>query len=495
MLDEASVRREKLEKLRALGINPYPSSTERDTTIVEAIENFDTWSTEAKSLVLAGRLFTIRVHGGMMFADLVDSTGKIQIAFKEDDIGTEIFAQFRDLMDPGDIVEASGTLFLTKRGEKTLNVTSWKVLAKALLPLPEKWHGLQDVETRYRERELDLLVNPEVKQKFIVRSKLIAGFRRFLDENSFLEVETPMLQPIPGGANARPFITHHNALDIDLYLRIAPELYLKRLLVGGFEKIYEIGRSFRNEGIDYSHNPEFTMMEMYWAYTDKETYMAFIEKMLTTVIQNVLGTFEIAHETGTLNFEAPWPRMTFREAVQNAVGIDIDRCKTTKDIERAVADQGLKIDFSKCIGMGEYLDQLYKKTARPSITGPLWILDYPVEMIPLAKRSPTDPAKSATAQLVVHGAEIVKVFYHELNDPIEQRERFQAEQSLAEEGSEEAQRMDEGFLNALAHGMPPTSGMGIGIDRLASFLTNSSNLKEVILFPTLRPNSSEAPTS
>jgi lysyl-tRNA synthetase, class II len=490
MIDEAKVRAEKLEKLRARG-NPYPSDTRRDTKTGEAITHFDQWSAQEKDMVLAGRLLTTRIHGGMIFADLVDETGKIQIALKEDQLEKEVFESFRDLVDPADIIEVKGILFQTKRGERTLQVKEWRMLSKALLPLPEKWHGLQDVEIRYRERELDLISNPEVKQRFLIRSRLVSELRRFLDGRNFLEVETPMLQPIPGGANARPFVTHHNALDVDLYLRIAPELYLKRLLVGGFEKIYEIARCFRNEGIDYSHNPEFTQIELYWAFSDKEIFLSFIEELLTTVVRQVFGTLEIQHERGPINISAPWPRTTFREAVLDACGIDVNLMKSPEDVEAAAKKAGLSIDFSKCIGIDEHLDELYKKTARAKITGPMWIMDYPVQMIPLAGRSPDDASKSATAQLVIHGTEVIKAFYHELHDPVEQRTRLEEQQALIEKGSEEAQRLDEDFLRALEHGMPPASGLGMGIDRLCALLTNSPNLKEVILFPTLRPAPSD----
>lgn len=487
MLDERQVRLEKLQRLRERGRDPYATTTDRDTIVAEALQSFEEWSSTEKRITLAGRILTIRVHGGMMFADLEDGSGRIQIALKEDEIGAEAFADFRDLLDPGDIIEAAGPLFATKRGERSLKVAGWKILAKALAPLPEKWHGLQDVETRYRRRELDLISNPEVRERFVARSKLISSLRRFLDGNGFLEVETPILQPIPGGANARPFVTHHNALDVDLYLRIAPELYLKRLIVGGYERVYEVGRCFRNEGIDHAHNPEFTMLEMYWAYADKDAYMAFIEDLLKTMLQDALGTLSIEHPDGPLDFSGAWKRLSFREAVLEETGIDVDTCKSEEDVIAAVKKKKLKIDFSHAIGLGAHLDELYKKTARTKLTGPVWVLDYPVETMPLANASPDDPTKSAIAQLVVHGVEIVKCFYHELHDPIEQRRRLMAEQSLTEQGSEEAQRLDEAFLSALEQGMPPTSGMGMGIDRLAAIITGSPSLKEVILFPTLRP--------
>jgi lysyl-tRNA synthetase, class II len=489
MLDEIAVRAEKLAALKAAGIDPYPKSVHRDAMCADARGNYDAWSASAKKITLAGRVMTIRVHGKMMFFDLVDASGTMQIAMKEDGVGADQFALFRDRVDPGDFVEATGTLFTTKRGEVTLEASAWTLLVKALLPLPEKWHGLQDVEKRYRERELDLISNPEVRHRFIVRSKLVSALRQFLDERGFLEVETPILQPIPGGANARPFVTHHNALDIDLYLRIAPELYLKRLIVGGFEKVYEVGRNFRNEGIDYAHNPEFTMLEMYWAFVEKDAFIAFMEELLTHVIRASVSELKIPHEQGEVDFTPPWPRITFREAIMKGCGVDINAHTDVESLVKAVREKKIDVDFSGCVGLGEHIDQLFKKTARPMLIQPTWVFDYPLELKPLANVSPDDAAKSSSVQLIVHGAEIVNAYYHELNDPSDQRARLMAQQALREQGSEEAQWLDEGFLKALEHGMPPTSGMGMGIDRLISLITNASSLKEVILFPTLRPES------
>ncbi len=477
------VRQEKVAHLIERGLHPYAIETSRSASCGETVLAFDAWLKERKLVTLAGRLLTIRVHGGMIFADMMDESGKMQIAFKEDQIGEELFQNFRDLMDPGDIVEAAGTLFLTKRGEKTMQVSSWKPLAKALLPLPEKWHGLQDVELRSRERELDLISHAEVRERFRVRSRLLASLRRFLDKQNFMEVETPMLQPIPGGANARPFVTHHHALDMDLYLRVAPELYLKRLIVGGYERVFEIGRCFRNEGIDYAHNPEFTQLELYWAYVSKEPFVTFMENMVSTMVM----------EATEKKMTSPWPRVTFRDAVLSACLIDIDSMRTEEDVREATRRQGLEIDFSHCVGMAEYMDELFKKTARPLLVEPTWVFDYPVELKPLANKSPDDPTKSASVQLVANGAEIINAFYFELNDPIEQRQRLMKQQTLRDQGSNEAQSFDEDFLRSLEHGMPPTSGMGMGIDRLAALVTGVHSLKEVILFPTLRPKSYAEP--
>lgn len=491
MLSERDVRLEKIQKLIAIGQKPYAKITKRDALVEDALQSFDAWSRDEKTIVLAGRILTKRVHGGMMFADIADRTGKMQIALRRDDIGADAFDHFRDLVDPGDIIEAAGILFTTKRGEKSLKVTDWNMLTKALLPLPEKWHGLQDKEKRFRQRELDLIANPEVRETFVIRSKLISSLRQFLNDRGFLEVETPVLQPIPGGANARPFITHHNALDIELFLRIAPELYLKRLLVGGFEKIYEIARCFRNEGIDYAHNPEFTQIELYWAYEDKNGFISFMEEMLVQMVRRSIGTATIQGEENVYVFDAPFPRITFRQAIIDACGIDIDEHTEPESLEEAVKRADLDIRFDNAIGIGEYYDELYKKTARIKLEGPIWVLDYPVEMKPLADASDEDPRKSAVIQLVIGGTEIINAYYHELHDPIEQRRRFMEQQALEEKGSLDAQKMDEGFLEALEHGMPPACGMGMGLDRLTAILTNAHSLKEVILFPTLRPRPAE----
>jgi lysyl-tRNA synthetase class 2 len=410
----------------------------------------------------------------------------MQAVLKKDDLG-DAYKTFSDHADVGDFFEATGTAFVTKTGEKSILVSAVRFLAKAIMPLPEKWHGLQDVETRYRHRELDLISNAEVKNKFVIRSKFLSALRRFLDDRGFLEVETPILQPIPGGATARPFVTHHNALDAEFYLRIAPELYLKRLVVGGFEKIYEIGRCFRNEGIDYSHNPEFTMIEMYQAYVNKDEYIDLIENMLRYSIEQARGKEPVVVEDESIDFFAAWPRVSFRDAILNSCGIDIDVHQTSDSLMAAAKDKKIRVDWKGCLGMGDYYDTLYKATARPGFIQPTWVFDYPIDLKPLAKRHPEDASKSASAQLVVMGAEIVNAYYHDLNDPVDQRERLEAQQSLRDSGSEEAQWMDNDFLQALETGLPPLGGMGLGIDRIAALITGSHNLKEVILFPTLKP--------
>jgi len=486
MPEERDVRLSKLEALRKAGMDPFPKEVYRTHEIGTFISSFEDFLTNQESVVLVGRVMTIRVHGGMMFADLRDEQGEIQLVFKEDTL-TEAFSLFRDTIDPGDFIEAHGVALLTKRGERSLLIADWRVLAKALLPLPEKWHGLSDIESRFRHRELDLISNPDVRERFVIRSKLVSSMRAFLDKNGFLEVETPVLQTLAGGAAAKPFITHHNALGVDLFLRIAPELFLKRLVIGGMEKVYEIARCFRNEGIDHSHNPEFTQIELYWAYAGKDRFLTFIEAMLQSMLTEAFGTTVVEREKGVLDFSGSWPRISFKDAIYEATGIDIDQIKDVPALKAAVKAAKVKVDFKGAVGMGEHLDELYKKTARAKLGGPIWVFDYPVAMKPLAGRSPEDIDKSATAQLVIDGAEIINAYYYELNDPLDQRSRFEEQQSLSEQGSEEAQPKDEEFLTALEHGMPPTSGMGMGIDRLVAILTGAPSLKEVILFPTLRP--------
>jgi lysyl-tRNA synthetase, class II len=485
--EERAYRIKKAQWLIENGIEAYPSLISRTHTITLWLDRFSDLEQSEGSSTLVGRIRGLRRHGGSTFATLEDGTGSVQIFFKRDMLG-EGYEMVKEIIDLGDFIEVSGTACMTKTGEKTVLVQSWKMLAKTLLPLPEQWHGLTDVEVRYRNRELDLLANPETRQRFVVRSKLISALRRFLDERDFLEVETPVLQAIPGGANARPFITHHNTLDVDLYLRIAPELYLKRLLVGGFEKVYEIGRLFRNEGIDHAHNPEFTTIELYWAFVpSKDFFVDFLEEVVKYIVAHSVGTTQVVYQDTSIDFGGVWERKTFREAVLEKTGIDIDVYRTEKELVAAVEERGLAVDFSKCVGIGECYDQLYKKTTRPALRQPTWIFDYPLEQKPLAKASPDDASKSASVQLIVEGSEIINAYYHELNDPLDQRRRFLEQEELRQRGSTEAQYLDEDFLLALEHGMPPASGVGLGIDRLVMLLTDTKQIKDVILFPTLRP--------
>ena len=483
---EREVRLGRLQSLVKNGLEPYPSAVERSHTVELALGSFDELLASQTQFTIVGRAKALRNIGALTFLRLEDGTGLMQAVLKKDDLG-DAYKTFADHADVGDFFEVTGTAFVTKTGEKSVLASGVRFLSKAILPLPEKFHGLQDVETRYRHRELDLISNPEVKQKFVVRSKFLSAMRRFLDERGFLEVETPILQPIPGGASARPFVTHHNALDAEFYLRIAPELYLKRLIVGGFEKIYEIGRCFRNEGIDYSHNPEFTMLEMYQAYVNKDEYIDLIENMLRSSIEQACGREPVEVEGTKLDWFGAWPRVTFRDAIQTSCGLDINELTTPDAIMKAAADKQLKVDWKGCVGLGDYYDTLYKATARPELVQPTWVFDYPVDLKPLTKRHADDKTKSSSAQLVVMGAEIVNAYYHELNDPVDQRARLEAQQALRDKGSEDAQWMDEDFLQELETGMPPLSGMGVGIDRICAMITGSHNLKEVILFPTLKP--------
>ncbi len=483
-LDEVEVRRGKLASLIEAGTAAYPSRCERSAMIRAALENFDKWSKAEKTVILAGRIMTTRVHGNLLFADLRDSDAKIQLVLKHDEVGEALFAMFRDRMDPGDFVQAQGALFTTKTGEKSLKVKAWKVLAKALLPLPEKFHGLADIELRYRHRELDLIANAEVRDVFRKRTLVIRALREALDREGFDEVETPMLQTVPGGATARPFKTHHNALNMELYLRIAPELYLKRLIIGGYEKVYEIGRQFRNEGIDWAHNPEFTSLEFYWAYQDYRGLMDFTERLLLEVIENVNSGPVVNFRGEHIDFSGPWSRKTFRDAVREAADIDIAETEQKELITR-MKKLKIECDYGKA-GLGKLYDELYKETVRQPQIQPILVTDYPIEMEPLAKKCDDNPRFVQRFQLIAGGLELLKA-YSELNDPEDQLERFNAQQALREAGDEEAQHIDHAFMQALKHGLPPTAGWGMGIDRFVMMLADAPSIKDVILFPTLRP--------
>jgi len=420
----------------------YPARVKRTHFISEAVDNFNSFGKQKKNLSLTGRIMGLRAQGGLIFADILDESDKIQAVIKKDFVGN--FNELKNNLDIGDFIEIGGKLFKTKKGEKSVEATRARMIAKSIRPLPSVWHGLKDVEERFRKRYLDFLLNPEIKGKLIQRSKIIEYLRNELYKNDFLEVETPMLQPIPGGATARPFITHHNALNVDFYLRIAPELYLKRLLVGGFEKIFEIGRNFRNEGIDRDHNPEFTMLELYWAYKDYNELMKFSQKLLKKFIPG------------------KWQKITFAEIVKKISGLDYKKINPVK------------------------LDEIFKKEVRPKIIAPTFVMDYPESIMPLAKYKENDPSLTESFQLIVNGIEIVKGF-SEMNDPVLQRQQMERQEAERQKGNEEKSRLDEDFLEALEHGMPPTAGMGIGIDRLVALATESPAIKEIIAFPTLKP--------
>ncbi|MDA2936386.1 lysine--tRNA ligase [Patescibacteria group bacterium AH-259-L05] len=487
-MGEEKDRIKKLEYIKKQGIDPYPARSNPTHTCDKARVNFSQLSRK-RSITLVGRLVLIRLHGKSCFAHLEDASGRFQVYFKEDILGSDRYEFFVNYLDIGDFIQVTGKLFKTKKGEKTLQVDAWQVLSKALLPLPEKWHGLTNVEKRFRERYLDLLSNKEVKKIFITRSNVITWMREFFDKRDFIEVETPILQSIPGGAAARPFVTHHHALDIDLYLRIAPELYLKRLLVGGFEKVYEISRCFRNEGIDWAHNPEFTQIEFYAAYMDYNDFMALTEELFEFLGLQLLkkrkgAKLEFEYQKEKINFKPPYKRIEFRQALIKFANIDIEKHPGVKSLADEARRKNLTID--KKWSRMKVIDEIFKELVVKSIINPTFIINHPVELSPLSKRMPDDPRYVERFQLIAGGIEVCNGFT-ELNDPLDQVERFRQQKKLRKAGDVEAQPWDEEYLIALKHGMPPAAGEGIGIDRLIGLFTNTHNIKEVILFPTMRP--------
>jgi len=477
------IRLEKLEAIKKAFSHSYPEKSKRTHTISEALKEFGLLARSKKEIILAGRIRSLRQHGGSTFFDIEDGTAKIQGFLRKDRVGEKSYSLFLECFDIGDFVEVRGILFKTKKGEETIEAADFKILAKSLLPLPEKWHGLQDIEERYRKRYLDLIFNPEVKRKFELRSKIIQEIRRFLESEGFLEVETPILQPIYGGAKAKPFKTHLNALDIDLYMRIAPELYLKRLLVGGFEKVFEIGKCFRNEGIDRSHNPDYTQLEFYWAYADYKDLMKLAEKMFEKVVKNIFGTLEVEYEGKKINFKSPWPRIEFSKLIKKDAKINLEDINLGA-LKKEAMKMGLKIDDQ--MTKPEVADEIYKKFCLPNLWHPTYIINHPLGTFPLAKPLEKDPSHLANFQLIIGGWELVNAF-SELNDPIEQRKRFEEQERSFKQGLEESQRMDEDFLDSLEQGMPPAAGFGLGVDRLVAILTDSHSLREIILFPIMRP--------
>lgn len=486
MESQDSIRDARVQKLQVLeqkNINAYPATSKRDTVCRDAQEKFKEIG-EEKEITLAGRVKLFRLHGGSSFATIDDGTGVFQLFFSKKDVGDS----FKNLkqVDLGDFIEATGKLFVTKRGQESLFVSSFTMLSKALLPLPEKFHGLKDVDERFRHRELDLISNEKSKERFMLRSKVIREMRNFLEDENFIEVETPILQVIPGGASAKPFMTHHNTLDIDMYLRIAPELYLKRLIVGGFEKVYEIGRQFRNEGMSPQHNPEFTSCEFYWAYQDYEKLMEFTEQMITEILKKTVGKLTISYQGKELDFTAPYPRYRFHEIIEEKTGVNILELKDEKKLRKAIEAKGFKTDPHA--GYAKMIDDFYKDAVRPNLIQPAFIIDHPIELEPLAKKHRDNPELVERFQLLVHGFEILKA-YSELNDPIDQLERFKQQEELKERGDDEAQSIDSDFIKALEHGMPPTAGWGMGVDRFVALLADAPSLREVILFPTMKPKS------
>jgi len=484
MNSEEKIRKIRIDKLKAVqaeGFFPYPISTKRTHTISDAVEKFDSLSKKEKEIILVGRIRLLRVHGGATFINIEDGTGGIQSFFGKNQLGKDSYKFFIDNFDIGDFIEIRGILLKTKRGERTIQASDFKFLAKSLRPLPEKWQGLKEVEERYRKRYLDLIFNPDIKKKFELRSGIIKEIRHFLEDNGFLEVETPILQTIYGGARAKPFMTHLNSLNLNLFLRVSPEISLKKLLVGGFEKVYEIGKCFRNEGIDKYHNPDFTMLEFYWAYSDYKDLMKFTEKMLKSIIKKVFGKLKIEYNGNVIDFKTPWPRVEFFTFFKKETGIDLSEISRDALFEEA---KKAKIKIEKSAPRAEIIDEIYK-TFRTKIIQPTFLIHYPLGFQPLAKAS-KNKDKLANFALLVGGIEMCNAF-SELNNPIEQAARLKKQEKLFNDGSSEAQRMDPDFLQALEYGMPPASGFGMGLDRLTSLLTNSQSLREVILFPTMKP--------
>ncbi|MBC8535488.1 lysine--tRNA ligase [Feifania hominis] len=476
------IRREKLSDLQRSGRDPYQiTKFERDSSSMQIKDHFD--EMEGKSVRIAGRMMSKRDMGKASFCDVQDRDGRIQVYAKIDDIGEDSYTEFKKF-DIGDIVGVEGMVFRTRRGEISIHATAITLLSKSLLPLPEKFHGLKDTDLRYRQRYVDLIVNPEVKETFIKRSKVIREIRAFLDERGYIEVETPVLNTIAGGAAARPFITHHNTLDIDMYLRIATELYLKRLIVGGLEKVYEIGRLFRNEGMDIKHNPEFTTIEFYQAYTDFEGMMELCEQLLATVAEKVLGTTEITYQGEAVSLKPPFARLSMIDAVKQFSGLDFNAIETDEQARQAGKAAGLEVTDK--MSRGDVLALAFDERVEDKLVQPTFITDYPVEISPLAKRKPSDPRLTERFELFMTGREFANAF-SELNDPIDQKERFERQVKLREAGDEEANMMDDDFVTALEYGMPPTGGIGIGIDRLVMLLTDSYSIRDVLLFPTMKP--------
>ncbi len=484
------VRLEKLEKLKSMGIEAWPAKATRTHSIAQVVVDFaecsgEQFEAEPVKLSVMGRIIAVREMGKSVFMHLSENGQKLQAYFRKNDLDERDVQAWEalKLLDMGDFISVTGILMRTKTGELSVRVHTFQFLSKALLPLPEKWHGLQDKELRYRRRYLDLVSNPEVFQTLQMRSRIVAGVRRYMEGQGFLEVETPMLQPIPGGATARPFVTHHNAMDMDLYLRIAPELYLKRLIVGGFDKVFEINRSFRNEGIDQRHNPEFTMMESYSAGDDLRDVMRLTENLFQE-IATLCGSVERSYGDLVISFAAPFRRMTMKDAIAEYGGIDRARLEDPADIAELAREAHVEEVNQK--SSGTLLGDLFEHHAEKQLIQPTFITEYPVELSPLTKNLPGDPAFVDRFELFMAGMELANA-YSELNDPIVQMERFQAQLAEREAGNDEAMLLDLDFVRSLEHGFPPTGGLGVGIDRMVMLMTNSTSIRDVILFPLMRP--------
>ena len=483
--EQERLRRDKLAELKSEGKDPFDVyKVDRTHTSEQVKSNFE--DLEGKEVTVAGRIMSKRGQGKVVFSDVHDRDGKIQLFIKIDAVGEEQLKSYKTF-DLGDMVEATGEVFKTRTEEISIKVKNFQLICKSLKPLPEKWHGLKDPDLRYRQREVDLITNPEVKDTFIKRSQIIRGIREFLDNRGFLEVETPILSPIAGGAAARPFITHHNTLDIDMYLRIATELYLKRLIVGGFEKVYDMGKNFRNEGMSVRHNPEFTMIELYEAYSDYNDMMEIMENLAAYVCEKVNGTTKVMYQGTEIDFKPPWRRITMVDAVKEYAGIDFNAIASNEEAQAIAKEKHL--EFPKplnTVTKGEVLNALYEEFAEQHMIQPTFVMDYPVEISPLTKKKRGNEMFTERFEGFVFGREICNA-YSELNDPIVQRERFEQQAKERELGDDEAYMIDEEFMSALETGMPPTGGLGFGVDRLIMFLTDAPSIRDVLLFPTMKP--------
>ncbi|MBN4051180.1 lysine--tRNA ligase [bacterium AH-315-M05] len=493
--EQETVRRNSLEELQRLGIDPYPAELfEVNVSAKDIRENYEKRKLDYKNVSIAGRIMSRRIMGNASFAELQDATGRIQLYIKRDEICPDedkslYNTVFKKLLDIGDIIGVTGYVFTTKVGEISIHVSSLKVLCKTLKPLPivkekegEIYDSFTDPEQRYRQRSVDLIVNPEVRDVFIKRTKLIHSMRSFLNDKGYLEVETPVLQPIYGGAAARPFKTHHNTLDMTLYLRIANELYLKRLIVGGFEGVYEFAKDFRNEGMDRFHNPEFTQMELYVAYKDYNWMMELVEEMIEKIAIDLHGTTEVTVGDHTINFQRPWKRLTMYEAIEEFAGVDISKMNEQELLKTA---RKLEVDVEDKMGKGKLIDEIFGEKCESNLIQPTFITDYPIEMSPLAKKHRTEEGLVERFELICNGKELCNAF-SELNDPLDQRMRFEEQLELGKRGDEEAMVLDEDFLRSIEYGMPPTAGLGVGIDRLVMIMTNSNSIQDVIFFPQMR---------
>jgi lysyl-tRNA synthetase, class II len=471
----------KAERWRARGIDPYPTRAQRTHTCAEAAALAD--NSGAGRVIVAGRIVGLRVMGKLAFSDIKDGSGRLQLMMRADSLGPDTFATLHDL-DLGDFIQAEGTPMRSRTGEPTLDIVSFRILAKAIQPPPEKWHGIADVEQRYRQRYLDLMSNDDVREIFATRSRVVSAIRRFMDGRGYIEVETPTLHYTAGGAAARPFVTHHHDLDRDLYLRIATELHLKRLIAGGYDRVYEIGRNFRNEGADATHNPEFTMMEWYEAYSDYEKMAAMFEELVSSVASEVLATTRVPNpEGGEIDLAPPWQRITMRDALQRWAGIDFEEHRSHGTLLELYLQRG--IEPAPNASWAKLLDDLVKRYVEPELVQPTFLMDYPVELTPLAKRKPDNPGLVERWEPFIRNFELGNA-YTELNDPIDQRKRFEEQLRLKAAGDEEAEQLDEDFVTAMEYGMPPMGGIGLGVDRLIMVLTGQRSIREVILFPALR---------